>query len=82
LGPSVGDLNADGFDDTSNRDRLGAIVKVTAGGSTYTKVFDGNSGCLSHSLYPLYQQDEGATMMPFHGSSITRIWLTATLVRT
>jgi hypothetical protein len=39
---------------TSNRDGLGAIVKVTAGGSTYTKVFDGDSGYLSHSLYPLY----------------------------
>ena len=30
------------------------MVKVTAGGSSYTKVFDGNSGYLSHSLYPLY----------------------------
>jgi hypothetical protein len=39
---------------TSNRDGLGAVVKVAAGGSTYTKVFDGNSGYLSHSLYPLY----------------------------
>ena len=39
---------------TSNRDGLGAIVKVTAGGATYTKVMDGNSGYLSHSLYPLY----------------------------
>jgi hypothetical protein len=39
---------------TSNRDGLGAIVKVTAGGATYTKVIDGNSGYLSHSLYPLY----------------------------
>jgi enediyne biosynthesis protein E4 len=39
---------------TSNRDGLGAVVKVTAGGSTYTKVMDGNSGYLSHSLYPLY----------------------------
>jgi hypothetical protein len=38
----------------SNRDGLGAIVKVTAGGTTYTKVYDGNSGYLSHSLYPLY----------------------------
>jgi len=38
----------------SNHDGLGAVVKVTAGGSTYTKVFDGNSGYLSHSLYPLY----------------------------
>jgi hypothetical protein len=39
---------------TSNRDGLGAVVKITAGGSTQTKVFDGNSGYLSHSLYPLY----------------------------
>jgi hypothetical protein len=39
---------------TSNRDGLGAIVKVTAGGLTQTKVFDGDSGYLSHSLYPLY----------------------------
>ena len=39
---------------TSNRDGLGAIVKITAGGSTYTKVYDGDSGYLSHSLYPLY----------------------------
>ena len=38
----------------SNRDGLGAIVKVTAGGTTYTKVLDGNSGYLSHSVYPLY----------------------------
>jgi hypothetical protein len=38
----------------SNRDGLGAVVKVTAGGTTYTKVFDGNSGYLSHSLIPLY----------------------------
>jgi len=39
---------------TSNRDGLGSIVKVTASGVTYTKVYDGNSGYLSHSLYPLY----------------------------
>jgi hypothetical protein len=39
---------------TSNRNGLGAIVKVTAGGVTQTKVLDGNSGYLSHSLYPLY----------------------------
>jgi hypothetical protein len=38
----------------SNRDGLGAAVKVTAGGTTYLKVMDGNSGYLSHSLYPLY----------------------------
>jgi len=45
---------------TSNRDGLGAIVKVTAGGSTYTKVYDGDSGYLSHSLYPLYFGVSGA----------------------
>jgi hypothetical protein len=39
---------------SSNRNGLGAVVKVTAGGATYTKVFDGNSGYLSHGLYPLY----------------------------
>lgn len=39
---------------TSNRSGLGAVVKVTAGGATYTKAMDGNSGYLSHSLYPLY----------------------------
>jgi hypothetical protein len=38
----------------SNRDGLGAVVKVTAGGTTYMKVLDGNSGYLSHSVYPLY----------------------------
>jgi hypothetical protein len=39
---------------TSNRDGLGAVVKVTAGGSTYTKVMDGNTGYLSHGVMPLY----------------------------
>jgi hypothetical protein len=39
---------------TSNRDALGAVVKVTAGASTYTKLLDGDSGYLSHSIYPLY----------------------------
>jgi hypothetical protein len=39
---------------TSNRNGLGAVVKVTAGGSTYTQVMDGNSGYLSHSVMPLY----------------------------
>lgn len=39
---------------TSNRDGLGAVVKVTAGKSAYTKVLDGNSGYLSHSVHPLY----------------------------
>jgi hypothetical protein len=38
----------------SNRNGLGAVVKVTAGGATYTQVMDGNSGYLSHSVYPLY----------------------------
>jgi enediyne biosynthesis protein E4 len=38
----------------SNRDGLGSVVRVSAGGQTYTKVYDGSSGYLSHSLYPLY----------------------------
>jgi hypothetical protein len=38
----------------SNRSGLGAVVRVTAGGATYTKVLDGNSGYLSHGVYPLY----------------------------
>jgi hypothetical protein len=38
----------------SNRNGLGAVVRVTAGGSTYTKVMDGVSGYLSHSVSPLY----------------------------
>lgn len=39
---------------TSNRDGLGAIVTVTAGGSTYVKQMDGKSGYLSESVMPLY----------------------------
>jgi hypothetical protein len=39
---------------TSNRDALGAVVKVTAGGKTYTKVLDGSTGYLSHGVYLLY----------------------------
>ncbi|MFT6864873.1 MAG: hypothetical protein ACJAVK_003444 [Akkermansiaceae bacterium] len=38
----------------SNRDGLGALVKVTAGGKTFTQANDGVSGYLSHSLIPLY----------------------------
>jgi hypothetical protein len=38
----------------SNRDGLGARVRVRAGGRTFTKVHDGLSGYLSKSLYPLY----------------------------
>jgi hypothetical protein len=38
----------------SNRDGLGAVVRVTAGGHTYSKVMDGSSGYLSHSVCPLY----------------------------
>lgn len=38
----------------SNRDGLGAVVSVTAGGATAIQVHDGNSGYLSHSLLPLY----------------------------
>jgi hypothetical protein len=39
---------------TSNRDGLGATVKVQAGGKTYTQFHDGKSGYLSQSLIPLY----------------------------
>jgi enediyne biosynthesis protein E4 len=39
---------------TSNRDGLGALVRVSAGGHVYTKAHDGASGYLSHSILPLY----------------------------
>jgi hypothetical protein len=38
----------------SNRDGLGAIVKLTAGGLTQTQQNDGKSGYLSQSSLPLY----------------------------
>jgi len=38
---------------TSNRDALGAIVTVTAGGSKFVKQMDGKSGYLSESVMPL-----------------------------
>ena len=38
----------------SNRDGLGAVVTVQVDGKKYTKVNDGVSGYLSHSLIPLY----------------------------
>lgn len=38
----------------SNRDGLGALVKVTAGGATSTQPYDGKSGYLSQSSIPLY----------------------------
>ena len=38
----------------SNRDGLGAVVRVRTGSHTYMKVHDGQSGYLSQSLYPLY----------------------------
>ena len=38
----------------SNRDGLGAEVTVRAGGRSYVKVHDGQSGYLSQSLIPLY----------------------------
>jgi enediyne biosynthesis protein E4 len=39
---------------TSNRDGLGATVRVRAGGKVYTKWNDGKSGYLSQSALPLY----------------------------
>jgi hypothetical protein len=38
----------------SNRNGLGATVKVSAGGKTYTQYHDGKSGYLSQSSLPLY----------------------------
>ncbi len=38
----------------SNRDGLGARVSLRAGGQVSSKVYDGLSGYLGHSLYPLY----------------------------
>jgi hypothetical protein len=38
----------------SNRDGLGALVKVVSTGGTYTKQYDGKSGYLSQSSLPLY----------------------------
>ncbi len=38
----------------SNRNGLGAVVKVHAGSRVLTKVMDGTSGYLSHSILPLY----------------------------
>jgi hypothetical protein len=38
----------------SNRDGLGAVVKLTAGGMTQTQQNDGKSGYLSQSSLPLY----------------------------
>ena len=38
----------------SNRDGLGATVKVRAGGKVYTQFHDGKSGYLSQSSIPLY----------------------------
>jgi enediyne biosynthesis protein E4 len=38
----------------SNRDGLGALVRVHAGGRVYTRSCDGKSGYLSQSVLPLY----------------------------
>lgn len=38
----------------SNRDGLGATVRVTAGGTTWTQWHDGKSGYLAQSALPLY----------------------------
>jgi hypothetical protein len=39
---------------SSNRDGLGATVRVTSGGRTLTKYHDGKSGYLSQSSLPMY----------------------------
>jgi hypothetical protein len=38
----------------SNRNGLGAVVRVRAGGRTFTRSCDGKSGYLSQSVLPLY----------------------------
>ncbi|MCY2968747.1 MAG: ASPIC/UnbV domain-containing protein [Planctomycetota bacterium] len=38
----------------ANRDGLGAKVQVTTGGLTQTQVYDGQSGYMSQSAFPLY----------------------------
>ena len=38
----------------SNRDALGAVVRVKCGGQTYTRFNDGKSGYLAQSQMPLY----------------------------
>ena len=58
----------------SNRDGLGAVVTVHAGSDSYVKVYDGQSGYLSHSLYPLYfGLDEAETV-----DNIEVIWPSGT----
>ena len=58
----------------SNRDGLGAVVKVRAAGTTYMKVLDGNSGYLSHSVSPLYFGLGGAESV----ESIEIVWPSGT----
>jgi enediyne biosynthesis protein E4 len=45
----------------SNRDGLGATVRLHAGGHTYTKYNDGKSGYLAQSALPLYFGLDDAT---------------------
>jgi hypothetical protein len=51
---SIGYLKIQLEGSQSNRDGLGARVTVQAGSNSYVKVYDGQSGYLSQSLYPLY----------------------------
>jgi hypothetical protein len=46
---------------SSNRDGLGATVRVHSGGQVYTKYNDGKSGYLSQSVLPLYFGLDDAT---------------------
>ena len=58
----------------SNRDGLGAAVTVRAGGRSYLKVHDGQSGYLSQSLIPLYfGLDDAETV-----DEITVVWPSGT----
>ena len=67
-------LKVDLVGSKSNRSGIGARVRVTAGGQTYTKVQDGQSGYLSQSIYPLYFGLDAATRV----DQIEVTWLSET----
>src|SRR5207253_997072 len=46
--------SAPGANTRSNRDGLGAVVRVRCGTRSFAQVHDGKSGYLSQSLLPLY----------------------------
>ena len=67
-------LKVDLVGSKSNRSGIGARVRVTADGQSYTKVQDGQSGYLSQSIYPLYFGLDAATQV----DRIEVTWLSET----